>query len=431
MNTQPSLLTSACRELIRKASAIATRLEYGQAVTPLIDRFQQWQTVSLNDPSTSRKESGTEAESTDRSRFETPLHQLRLDCDLLADVNRQKIAYQKQRRLLLNAIDTTADGGRLQQTCAVLKSMIDERMSSVESELKETARDRSLPSSAISNRINNLMEDLSSTDIAEESAYRVTRLTVSSDFLLRAESVIRSALVTGLRSDLELISISTDELKTVLSRKMPGIDRSLESLSIPGINESQEIDRICELTRIDSRYHGELPQKNWMDRVSHGRRPVFVIMMTASLVGSAFGIGGGMMVWLLPLMLMMFVAGTIWTFRSFREERASRIDRELIRLRETIRSEMKRLYESVQKEWLNRAVAHLSMLRRCLIQPLDDILVQHQDEWRRRAQAVSQEMNQRRQSIERQIRELELNALEFTKLLQCLPSSESSALCLL
>lgn len=418
MNTQTASPISACRESIQIAASIAARLERGQALTPLTDRFLQWQAISCDDSSTPHPELGTSSDAVERTSFLTTLNQLRLDCDLLADVNRQKTAYQKRRRLLLTATGSHIGDDRVKETCAFLKHTVDERLNAAEAELKDKSRNRSLPSSSVSNRIDNLMEDLSPADIAEESAYRVTRLTVGSAFLGRAESVMRSSLVTAMRNDVDLMRIATDELKRLLADKLQGNGVLPGSLQIPDVDESHEIERICELIRIDSRYHGELPQKNWMDRISHGRRPVFVIMMTASLVGSALGSRGGMMVWLLPLMLMMFVAGTIWTFRSFREERASRIERELIRLRDSIRSEMKRLYESLQKEWLHRAIEHLKVFRKCLVQPIDNILVQHQEELRRRAQSVSLEASQRRQSIEDQIRELEANALELTKLLQ-------------
>ena len=125
---------------------------------------------------------------------------------------------------------------------------------------------------------------------------------------------------------------------------------------------------------MDSRYQGELPRRTWFDRLSQGRRLVFGIMMVVSLVGATFGVRGGLAARLAPAMLVLFIGGISWTFLSFREERRLILERELLRVRESFGQEVKRLYETVAKEWVNLAVKSVRDVRKQWIREVDQLV---------------------------------------------------------
>ncbi|MBI1313844.1 hypothetical protein GC176_21335 [bacterium] len=388
-----------CQSILLSAKSVAQRLEQGQVTMPLTSHFQRL----LDSSSTVAEQSGSTA---GQSLGVSLPEQVEMDISLLDDVIDQKLRYQLRRRLLLNPAGLSPEDASVQRRCVELKDQLDERLSSIQARLSDRIRERARPASAVMNRIRNLMEDLSPGDISEEHAYRVTRLTVSPEFLKRAESLLEDAIAIDLREDAGFLNAAEREAMTEVSKLLNDTE-CLGSSALPDFDSTTELARLCDLVHLNSRYHGELPRRTWMDRISSGRRPVFVIMMTASLAGSALGIKGGLVGWLLPVMFVLFIIGTVWTFRSFRDERDARIERELIRLRDTLGAELKRLYESLQKEWLDRLNARNRLLQSAIRNQLDGCLQRTQDQSRRDFELMASEMNERRQSADRQIRELE------------------------
>lgn len=327
---------------------------------------------------------------------------------LLDEYVEQKQRYQSQKCSLYagEAEDSGCQADCQRDVNSVVRQLMDESLAGTESHLNQRFQSRTLPAGYSMNRIANLLEDLSPRDISEEPVYKATRLRVSQEFLQTAISTVRQMVHQDVRADLEVANQGLQELCHGLGSQLCDLRAPSSPLIAELIKESETLEAIDELIHIDSRYHGELPRRNWMDRISSGRRPVFVVMMIASMVGSAIGMRGGLMTWLLPAMLVLFVLGTVWTFRSFQEERQAKLDREITRVRDTLGNELKRLYEIILKRWLAQASAHIRQCRKELGRQVEDALRADQAERDWIDRKAAERAKEKQRAIQHRLQEL-------------------------
>lgn len=327
--------------------------------------------------------------------------------EMLHDSVDQQLRYHSRRKQILAAVVPENAEAQLKSAADKLHTLTDDSLDQIDRRLNEHFRQRTVPSAETLNRITNFMEDLTPGDISEEPAYKVTRLKVSDDFLQQGLAIVRNSVHDSIDADLIMLNDESARLQNEFCQQFEALTGTSRAIDLPPVDRDEAVARIDELIHVDTRYHGELPRRNWMDRISYGRRPVFMIMMMGSLIGSALGIRGGLMAWLLPAMLVIFLLGTIWTFRSFRDERQSRIERELRRLRDTLGTEFKRLHTNVLKDWLGQTGEHLKQTRREALRQTDDQLRSIQQELQSTAQREQVEAQERQRSIDQQLRNLD------------------------
>ncbi len=112
---------------------------------------------------------------------------------------------------------------------------------------------------------------------------------------------------------------------------------------------------------------------------------------------------------LAPLILVLFLSGTAWTFHSFREERDWLLERELTRLRDVVGNECRRHIEELLKEWSSRAIRWLRDQQKSLQRQVDDLL--------RQSVATSEASTERnRLELQDQLRVAEQRHRELTQL---------------
>jgi hypothetical protein len=157
------------------------------------------------------------------------------------------------------------------------------------------------------------------------------------------------------------------------------------------VSADEMFSQLQPMISLQVRYSGEIPHRTMLDRLSHGRRPVFALMMIFSLVGAAFGYGRGMTNLLAPFILLIFIGGIAWTFYSFREEREWLLDRELTRLRETLSIEVRRRFDEVLREFSSRITRWLRDQLKRVQRDTDDFV--------RKQSASAGDLNDRRRTM--------------------------------
>lgn len=345
---------------------------------------------------------------------------------LFADVQSVLTALQQQLTQTLNEQDSLRQRlttqqrlGRnnstelVRQTNESLRRLWDDGFSALETDLSDRFRSRLLPMSLVMNRIQNLCEDLSSADLSSEQLGRNVRVQLNADARRQAEQLLQRSLRQTVEEDVAWLNQRFDAVVHETREELRGkfgievgeaSDLGFEQLSAANILVWLQPQLALML-----KYAGEIPHRTLLDRLSHGRRPVFALMMVLSLVGAAFGYGRGMTTLLAPLILVLFLGGTAWTFHSFREERDWLLERELTRLRDVVGNECRRHIEELLKEWSSRAIRWLRDQQKSLQRQVDDLL--------RQSVATSEASAERnRLELQDQIRTVEQRHRELTQL---------------
>lgn len=281
----------------------------------------------------------------------------------------------------------------------------EERVADLTTRLADAVRQALLPAAAPVNRVSNLLEDLAETDMTEEPAGRVVRLRVGVQFRHRGEKLLRELVGDRVATDLAVLQAGLDDLHAALTARLAGTGLPPAAVAVP---ESVRAT-LDGLTHLDPRYQVELPRRTWADRLGYGRRPVFLVTMLVSLVGAAAGARSSLMLAAAPVLLFLFVGGVVWSFRSFRQEREDLLEKELGRLREGFREEMRRAFEQAAREWQARVVGMARDAGRTLGREAEQVA-------RRLADEAARRTDEARKAAREQLRVLDARARELGQL---------------
>jgi len=136
-------------------------------------------------------------------RFDTALDMLeeRIQQDLRQHEARRKTLMR--RAAVLNA---PGQDRALQEASGAIRRAVEERRTRIEAQLAECHRERLLPTSIANNKINNLLEDLTTDDIAKETLGRVVQLGVAPRVRQEARRLVSDIVRADLRADLERLN---------------------------------------------------------------------------------------------------------------------------------------------------------------------------------------------------------------------------------
>ena len=127
---------------------------------------------------------------------------------------------------------------------------------------------------------------------------------------------------------------------------------------------------ITEMVNVEISYRGEMPKRGFLQRLVAGRRQVYMILMSVSMFGGAFGVSRTSPS-IRNLFLGLFICGVIYTFSSWRREDRERIEKELDRVKDSLSGEVKRILTEVNREKLSRISAHLGEISKEALRKID------------------------------------------------------------
>jgi len=125
------------------------------------------------------------------------------------------------------------------------------------------------------------------------------------------------------------------------------------------------------------------------------------------LVGSMVGLNWrGMAVFGIGFLLLFFGA-VFYTFRSWRREDAERLETEVVRVREQLEQEARRLIGEVQKEKQAKLAEALEQNKRTLLARIDDALREATEQEQSNQVASRDKARARLKRLDQQLRELQ------------------------
>jgi hypothetical protein len=238
--------------------------------------------------------------------------------------------------------------------------------------IEERSRRALLPEGALHAQAKSALAELRPSDLSGEPGVGVIKLRVDEAFLGHLADNSRRALRTELSGDLRLLRDGLVELRRQVS------EATLQAGGVPIDLDLQPPDEALlwgsleEQTQLELRYRGELPKRGFVQRLSDGRKPVYLIMMMSSLVGKAVGLDTGNSL-IGIAMLVIFVIGFVSTFRSWKTQDAERIGKELDRVRDQLDNELRKVLSDVSRDKGLRMASHLNDLQRAGLREFDRV----------------------------------------------------------
>ena len=303
-------------------------------------------------------------------RFEAALDMLeeRIQEDIRMQTTRRKTLTRHAAMLVEKAQDFA-----LRETAEAARRAIAEALARQRNELEESHRKRVLPSSVSSNKIKNVLEDLSGDDVSREAFRNVVRLSVAPAAIKRAERLLRDLVRADVKADLERIGQVLDTLESDLDSKLSSLWESSSRLPLERFDHEAMIGAVDKTISLDPHYQGELHQRTGVEGVfewaMHGRRPVFLLTMMSSM-GIPFLTQ--LRDRIAPLMALIFLGGLWLARRSYREEQHATLERALHRIRETLGTELRRVYDQGLREWENHASRHFQKLEKNIERAIEE-----------------------------------------------------------
>jgi hypothetical protein len=297
-------------------------------------------------------------------RFEAALEMLeeRIQGDVRVQTARRKALGRRATSLGERAPELA-----LREAADAARRAAGERLARLRTDLAEGQRERTLPSSIASNKFANLIEDLSADDLARETTGTAVILGLAPGTLKQAERLLREVVRAELGQDFERARAGLGDLERDLAAQLAPLGPETPPLTVDRLDEPALARSIEAMIRIEPRYRAELPQRSGVEGLfewaMHGRRPVFLITLMSSM-GVPFLVD--LKERIAPLMALIFVGGLWLARRSFIREQHEKIERELVRIREVLRSELDRLHEEVLRDWQGLALRHLQEVERAI-----------------------------------------------------------------
>lgn len=315
-----------------------------------------------------------------RAVFDSQLSRgLRSAVDALNDryesIRRQlRIRRQKEERAEKGVAEQASDAaGR--SAVDGLRNFLQEEFTSLQKGVQELNRRAMLSDGAIMSSLDEAVKTLQVSDINQVPGHKSMQLTVNDAFLAHLTSATRRAVKQQLSKDL---IIARDGLRAAQSQFEKMAEKAFgAALRIDFYPPDERAIRevMAEVLKVQVRYKGEMPKRGFMQRLAEGRRLLFAALMTLSLFIGLLSGNANARSMLAPfgvLFLFVFVGGVLWTYRSWKQEDAERLEKEVDKVKDQLRTEAQRLITDAQREKLTRLADHFDLLRREIGRRLDD-----------------------------------------------------------
>jgi hypothetical protein len=269
----------------------------------------------------------------------------------------------------------------------------------------ETARRSLLPEGALSMAIGEQLRRLEHADLEREPGAKMVKLTLASVAQGQLVTALRRCLKDEVASDVANLAQGLQALRQKLEPTLEAAAGQPVRLNLAAPDSAALWSDISDMVAVDVRYRGEMPRRGFFQRLGEGRKAVFAGLMVLSLLGTFAGFSWRGVGLLGVAFLVVFIGVVVLTYRTWQQEDAERLDKELERVREQLLTECRRVAGDVQREKMARLAGHADQLKRQLQLQIDDL--QRDRQARDQAQLAEQRERSRRrkEQLDRQLRE--------------------------
>lgn len=298
-----------------------------------------------------------------------------------------------------------------------LRSQLDDAMTDIRQFLESSNRKSELAGATGMVTLGQHIDSLKPEDLQQTAGHKVIKLTLDERYLRSVTQAITSLTQLSLKEDVQAVQQKNETFAKLLSQQLSKEIGLPVQFNAPTIDEKQLMKDLLELVRVDMRYQGEMPKRGIVDRLSEGRKSVFMVLMVVSLLGTMLGSSElRNSKWLGFVLLPMFIGSVIYTYYSWQQEDQHRFEKELGKVKDELQSSTKRLITELNRLKLQHITLHLDRLKKQWQQQVEQLLREHQQRNTQQAELEKSKARARLQGIAKQVRDWEGYRFQVQKL---------------
>lgn len=305
-------------------------------------------------------------------------------------------------------IERTIGGGDedLRARFDALRAAFLEAVGQLQLGIKEANRVALLKSGKLAGHMEQLVDSLGPEDLERELTHKTLRLSLKPALLAELRRRIAKSLRVQLDEDCILLRDGLASAREALEAGLGQMGAQVRSIAY-AVPDNQELwEPLSQMLEMEIRYRGELPRRTFIHRLGEGRRLVFLVLMTLSLVGSFVGLNTRKAAYLGVALLFLFVGAVIYTYFSWRKEEQANLAEEIQKAKEALKNELLRVVGEIQREKLVRLGAAVDAIRRDVQLKLDGLLRDSLATRARTAESERREAQGRLRLIDQRLREM-------------------------
>jgi len=308
----------------------------------------------------------------------------------------------------LRQLEETRVLDALRQDARKLSQHMQSEVDSLGKALEEGSRQLTGAGGSQANALRAEVGGLSVSDLTENHEGRVVRTNLHDGAVDRIRGVIEIELRAQLDRDAKMVQDGCDVLASELGTKLSALFGRPFSVAVPRLDANGIGQRMLGSLHLEIRQQGERPVRGFLQRLSEGRRMVYVVLMAISLFGGAFGLTRSASTPAFSFALLgLFSVGVVWTFFGWRREEEQLRTKDLARIRENISGEVKRAVGEGDRYRVAQLRAHIDGVSKELQHFLQTELDAYLSAAQRGHEGRRKDLRSRIQSLEIRRRQLE------------------------
>lgn len=271
-------------------------------------------------------------------------------------------------------------------------------------EQEERSRRTLLRDSAFDQALKRHAEAVRPQDLEAEPGYKSIRLTLGDRFVHGYSQALRDAFKQAMREDIRAADARLENLAAQLESDLSRLAGHAVTVPRAGVDERALWSDLKELVSMELAYEGEMKKRGVLERLGEGRRSLFVILMSSSLLGY-LGLNLRDSGWMGWLMVPVFIGGIAWSYVAWRREDRERLDKEVGKVRNELLQTSRRLAAEVERLKQRRLAEHVESARGRWQRQAEDLQRAVAERQAADARQSSAQGKQRVQLIEQQVAE--------------------------
>lgn len=312
---------------------------------------------------------------------------------------------QKRQQASADVMQSPADKNDARQVWDQLRQLLEESSQSVRKNQEQAINRFSLASAPVWKDLQGRLESMSMQEIEQKQSHSKLLLNLREQVV---EDFSRSVLKHSKALVKEQWLLWQEQARNMVLQA----NQQLQVLNSGELREAELPDRsdlyatLAERCNMTVNYRGEMPRRTFMGRLSDGRRVIMGMSMLVMVIG-----GMATAVWgidlratLASLAPLLFIGALIYTYLVWPKEDAERMEKELERIRDGIRGELKRLLGETQRVVQTLVNDMSESQRRRWQTQLKELQNQFEDQQFQQDKQRREQAKQQEQALEQQLK---------------------------
>ena len=347
----------------------------------------------------------TTADSPQRQHFIEYFYAQKLHNKLDAICSRyqQQAGILEQRKARLKPSSLTTNSANRREVDS-LKQFLDERLLTARKDIDAQIQQLSLQQSNLMVGVNEAIDDIQLHNLSTEKAHTIIKLSLDDETLTQLRQLV-------FKQTKDTLNVYFQQTNQHLQSVQEGLNQQLQSLSMStlSLNNMASVQTLYraldQRLEVNLTYRGEMPKRTLMTRLGESRKLIMGIFTATIVLGGVAKAGWNIDLRssVLAVAPILLVCSFVYTYIQWPQEDHERLMKELDKVRDGLRSELRRVVSDVQRFIQKELFDLLDEQKRNMQKNLKETIEHHQNEMQKHHRIEQQKQQQNQQKIDQEL----------------------------